>query len=600
MPNARFSLFATTLFAVLLTACGGSSSSGGSNAPDQEENTSLQHQNGSGTAENKNHFDQIIPAADGEDIAFSVFVPDNPSGKAVPLVIHSHGFGLSRIKDFENQDPVQGFTSSDVSGDVAGRSWLEEGYYVISFDQRGFGDSGGDITVMDPDLDCDNVSRIIDWAEANLSNLGYRDSDPAIGAIGLSYGGGFQTVCSSVDTRFDALVPMATWSHLPYSLYPGNTPKNIWLDLLAVASMGNLAPYLNQALLEATTTGDINDDAITKLAGHSPRSFCQGEMGRSSSSADALFIQGSHDVLFNINEAVENYECWKAQGLDTHLLIQRDGHILPGLQTAGDQILFGTDATLYCNGDSFDTRDVAMDFLRSKLSGDAATFALPDICFSLASEQSGQTFNEVPRGGEIMTLPSSQVIPGGLNSLVTLLQNLPLDTLLTTLQTLPPQVLSLLQQVLAGLADPASLADSAGDIVNLLPADLLRQLTAPPQFIPLQTIATPSTLAGIPLASLELSGGNGDGNTLYVGLGRIAASGSDAVLINDQVLPVTGTGTKLLEMNGVSQQLEVGDELGLIVYGFHPYFIHGASLAQPPLPLEVNGEIDIPIAQGNQ
>lgn len=608
MQKASLRLFAASTLVstlLLLSACGGggggSTSSGndeGNSGGNETPQTTLSHRSGnSGVAETQGHFDQIISASDGEDVAFSVFVPNNTEGAPVPLVIHGHGFGLSRIKDFDDPNPVSSFASGDVSGDVSRRLWEKAGYYVISFDQRGFGESSGDITVMDPELDCDNISRMIDWAEQNLPNLGYRDSDPVIGAIGLSYGGGFQTVCSSTDKRFDAIVPMATWSHLPYSLYANQTPKNIWLDLLAVASQGKLAPYLIQGFIEATTTGDISDEIIDELATHGPRAFCQGQMATGLSTADALFIQGSHDVLFNLNEAIENYECWKANGQDTHLLIQRDGHIVPALQTAGAQILFGTDEQLYCDEQVLNTREIAADFLISKLSGSAANFRLPDICFSLAASQQGTTFAEVPRGGQLRELPPSQVIPGGLSSLANLLQNIPLTTLLNTLSALPVETLAVVQQVATGLADPASLADSADDIVNLLPEELIVQLVAPAQFIPLETMTSSATLAGIPLASLILDGGNGEDTTLYIGLGRIPAGGGNAQLINDQVLPITGTGSLLVEMIGVSEQVNSGDTLGLMVYGFHPYFLHGAAIAQPPLPTGLAGTIDLPLVQ---
>ncbi|MBD2860324.1 hypothetical protein IB286_15110 [Spongiibacter sp. KMU-158] len=295
-------VFCFTLIA-LLSACGGSSGSSSST-----NNQQTGPMTGGGTAESKTFFDQTLTAADGEDIAFTVFVPENPNGKALPLVIHGHGFGLSRLKDMENPDPINGFVqNAEITAQIAKRAWLEAGFYVISFDQRGFGDSTGSITVMDPEIDCRNVSQIIDWAETNLANLGRRNNDPVIGSIGLSYGGGFQTVCGSADKRFDALVPLATWSHLPYSLYPNETPKSLWLDILGVVSAGNLEPYLITAFLEATTTGDINQDALERLAGNGPRSFCQKQMGRTPASADALFIQSANDVLFNMNEGVENY-----------------------------------------------------------------------------------------------------------------------------------------------------------------------------------------------------------------------------------------------------------------------------------------------------
>lgn len=590
------------LLSLGLAACGGSSSSsapsmtGGNNQGGNNSGPMT----GGGTAESKTFFDQILTAEDGEDIAFTVFVPENPNGKATPLVLHGHGFGLSRVKDFENPDPISGFINgTEVSAQIAKQIWLDQGFYVISFDQRGFGDSSGSITVMDPDIDCRNISQIIDWAESHLSNLGRRNDDPVIGSVGLSYGGGFQTVCGSVDRRFDALVPLATWNHLPYSLNPGGVPKNLWLDILGVASMGNLEQYLITAFLEANTTGEINQQAIDKLAGHGARSFCQGDLGRTPASADALFIQSANDVLFNINEAVDNYQCWKAAGRDTHLIIQGKGHILLPLQTPGELFLYGFDDTLYCGGQSINTVELAVDFLSSKLLGEQETINLPAVCFSRSTSQTGTDLNAVPYGGQPLLSEPASVLPGGLNSLATLLTSLPINTVLEMLTTLPVDAVETLTSVLTGLSDPASLANYADDILRLLPKEVLQQLAAPPQFIPLTTLEEDAILAGIPQLAVNISGGNGDGNVLYFGIGR-QAEGGDPQLVNEQVLPVKGTGFKQIEMIGVSEDVAAEETLGLIVYGFHPYFLNIGAIAQAPLPAEVVASVGLPLLSPSQ
>ena len=596
LPSFRpLSQFAIFLLAVTLTACGGSSSSSSGNSPSGNPGGG-----NTGQAESKTHFDQTLTGFDDETVAFTVYVPENPQGKRVPLILHSHGFGLSRAKNFEAPDPLESFLTNDVSGDVARRAWLEKGFYVISFDQRGFGETTGNITVMDPDVDCRNVSQIIDWAEENLVNLSFEGDDPMIGSVGLSYGGGFQTVCSSVDKRFDAIVPLATWSNLPYSLYANSTPKNIWLDILSVASMGKLEPYLFEAIIGATTTGEIAPETVARLGSYSPRSFCQGGRndGRTLSTADALFIQGSNDVLFNMNEAVENYECWKGQGNEAHLFIQRDGHILPALQEAGRQILFGTEGTLYCDGQTYATDDLALTFLVSKLQGTSAA-AIPDVCFSLTEQQSGVTVSDVKRGGSLNNFGETQIIPGGLSNVVDLLISLPLPTVLATLTSLPLEAISTLTAVLTASADPTSLVNYLDDIVNLLPSELLSQLVAKGTFIPLQTMTEDGVLAGIPLAMLNVSGGNGDGNLLYIGLGKLPTAGGDFTLINDQVLPIRGSGLVAQEMIGVSDAVAAGDTIGLMVYGFHPYFTHVASIAQPPLPAVISGTVDLPFIPAN-
>ena len=62
---------------------------------------------------------------DGLEIQMSVYQPSfaSPSNK-VPVIVHRHGFGGSRT-----------------SSEGAFSEWLDAGFGVVSFDQRGFGDA---------------------------------------------------------------------------------------------------------------------------------------------------------------------------------------------------------------------------------------------------------------------------------------------------------------------------------------------------------------------------------------------------------------------------------------------------------------------------
>ena len=67
-------------------------------------------------------------------ICWTVFKPARASrDHKVPFMMHSHGWGGSRTTD-----------------PAAFRRWLDAGYGVLSFDQRGFGDSGGFAHVENP------------------------------------------------------------------------------------------------------------------------------------------------------------------------------------------------------------------------------------------------------------------------------------------------------------------------------------------------------------------------------------------------------------------------------------------------------------------
>src|SRR4051795_9769596 len=110
-------------------------------------------------------------------ICYSLFQPPAASKThKVPLVFHSHGWGGSRTTD-----P----TSSEV------KPYLDADYGVLSFDQRGFGQSnGGKAQVENPDIEGRDVEKLVDL----VSHLNWvvqdAKGDPRIGGGGGSDGGG--------------------------------------------------------------------------------------------------------------------------------------------------------------------------------------------------------------------------------------------------------------------------------------------------------------------------------------------------------------------------------------------------------------------------
>lgn len=233
-----------------------------------------------------------------------------------PLLIHSHGFGGSKQEDF--QDP-----ETFLDNQVAKAAWLD-GYNVISYTQRGFGGSqqsgtvddevsGDSIRVLDPDFEGLDFIRVVDWAichlradapleaatdaenfEVDANNCatdfngtdnwgasllstddGIRlddyDDDVAIATVGYSYGGGFQFLAQSMDTRVDAIMPMGTWHDLRFSLHPNDTPKFTWIEIMnqfagTAPGLGGgngeaLPPLLTEARTESNGANAEPDDS---------------------------------------------------------------------------------------------------------------------------------------------------------------------------------------------------------------------------------------------------------------------------------------------------------------------------------------------------
>src|SRR5512139_238469 len=179
------------------------------------------------------------------EICYTVFQPKGATrDHKVPMIFHSHGWAGWRTKD------AASFSK-----------WLDAGFGVISFDQRGFGESGGKAHVENPDIEGRDVERLVSlvsrmpWVEKDGKG------DPRLGAIGGSYGGGYQYVGAFRELMdkgkpvFDALAPEITWYDLNQSLAPQEVVRTAWALSLSAAGSQALPPEVLIALGQGAATG---------------------------------------------------------------------------------------------------------------------------------------------------------------------------------------------------------------------------------------------------------------------------------------------------------------------------------------------------------
>jgi pimeloyl-ACP methyl ester carboxylesterase len=342
---------------------GNTGSSGGGVSPSETE-MPLRVKNQQAAKGHAARVEQVtIPAFDGTELALTVYFPELDAGEAAPLLLHSHGFGGSRTATLDFDEAAQtseiGIDTLQVAYNEKNKSAARAGWYIISYDQRGHGDTGGNVTILDPDFEGKDLKTIMDWAEANLPNLGHRNKagklDPVIGTIGRSYGGAFQLIGSGLDSRIDAMVPNGTWYDLRYSLNPAGVPKTTYLNGLvaggAQSNRGRYDPFLFEGLAQANTTGVVSDEIAKRLGSQGSVSYCDlaANLPRGmtlKTDVPAFFIQGATDVLFNLNEAIQNFECYRKVNADAKLLFVKYGHLLNalGVQQDPNVALEGTGA----------------------------------------------------------------------------------------------------------------------------------------------------------------------------------------------------------------------------------------------------------------
>ncbi|MDK8465224.1 CocE/NonD family hydrolase [Marinobacter sp. SS13-12] len=106
-----------------------------------------------------------VVAHDGTVLRATVFQPALEPGVEAPIIIHTHGFGAFRAP---HRFSIYG--QLVLSGQAAMAAW-DSGYWVISYDQRGFGDSEGKVQLMDPDYEVRDFISVLDWADEHLPRV---------------------------------------------------------------------------------------------------------------------------------------------------------------------------------------------------------------------------------------------------------------------------------------------------------------------------------------------------------------------------------------------------------------------------------------------
>lgn len=237
------------------------------------------------------------------EICYTVFKPAGARpGHRVPLLLHSHGWGGSR---------------STEPADV--RRYLDAGYGVLSFDQHGWGESGGHAYVENPKVEGHDVRRLVDVVSKLAWVRQDGPGDPRMDAIGGSYGGGYQFLAAFelLRTRgrpvLDALAPEITWHDLSESLAPGGVVHTEWALALSAASIPS------DALPAVRVPGAGRRRRHRGVAGRQPaRRRGPGRLLRAQRARwhvsqgrrldiPVLFGQGTTDSLFNLQQGLDNW-----------------------------------------------------------------------------------------------------------------------------------------------------------------------------------------------------------------------------------------------------------------------------------------------------
>lgn len=260
----------------------------------------------------------------------TVFLPADVSRPA-PAVLLGHGFGGSK----ESVRPQ--------AEELARR-----GYVVLTWSARGFGASGGQIALDQPDYEVADARALVDWLAARPEVRMDGPGDPRVGAAGVSYGGALALLLAGHDARVDAVAPQWTWHDLAESLLPNATGagaetgvfKKMWAGVFfstgAVGSAGSapngpvpgdtasvcgrFVPAVCAVYEEVARTGRATAQAVELLRRASPVTVAERLR------VPTLLVQGQNDSLFPLAEADATARAVSRNGFPVEVAWTSGGH----------------------------------------------------------------------------------------------------------------------------------------------------------------------------------------------------------------------------------------------------------------------------------
>ncbi|WP_372370094.1 CocE/NonD family hydrolase [Candidatus Uabimicrobium sp. HlEnr_7] len=222
-----------------------------------------------------------ILSVDGTKISANLFTPEGEG--TFPLIIFPNSWAMD-----EHQYYVQASL------------FAEKGYVVFSYSSRGWGKSGGTVTVAGPE-DLEDLSSCLDWVLANAPV-----DEKNIGISGISYGAGISLLGLAHDNRIKTAAVMSVWGDLIQSLYGNETPHVVWATVLLGSGYltGNMDPMIYEHYQNLVKRKDIPKT----LAWAKKRSPLYVLDKINKRKAPVYISNNLQDEMFQPNSVVELYE----------------------------------------------------------------------------------------------------------------------------------------------------------------------------------------------------------------------------------------------------------------------------------------------------
>lgn len=268
--------------------------------------------------------DLVFTSHDGTPLAVTLMLPAGASrSRPVPVVLETHGWGGERVRR---------------PGALEQRL-LDRGYAVLTWDSRGFGDSGGEASPAGP-AEIADARALVSWLARRDDILRDGPRDPRVGWIGPSNAAGIQLNTAAVDHRLDAIVPLVPWGDLRQDLWPHGVVKTAWwegvyalglasslsggLDSPAGTQLGTMDQHIHATHAELLATGEMSADNKRwwQRRSTTPR---VGAI-----TTPTMLVQGTIDTFFPLEDGFANYRRLVRAGTPVKLVAACNGHTVAG------------------------------------------------------------------------------------------------------------------------------------------------------------------------------------------------------------------------------------------------------------------------------
>ncbi|NED14450.1 alpha/beta fold hydrolase [Streptomyces sp. SID9124] len=249
------------------------------------------------------HRQDRMMRVDGVNLDTSYFTAGG--GGRRPAVLIGHGFGGSKADTRAQAEQL-----------------ARDGYAVLTWSARGFGRSGGKISLNAPDREVQDVSRLIDWLAARPEVRLDAKGDPRVGVTGASYGGAVSLLAAGYDHRVDAIAPEITYWNLADALFPDGVFKKLWAGIFVNTGggCGNFEKELCDLYERVAVNGKPDAAARALLTERSPSAVADRIK------APALIVQGQTDSLFPLGQADAMAKAIAANGAPVSVDWTAGGH----------------------------------------------------------------------------------------------------------------------------------------------------------------------------------------------------------------------------------------------------------------------------------